>query len=127
MSDTISWSFTVGAASGAGLDMAGALATEAATSATIDLEPAMGAQSSLALQLADVSKLNFLAISCTVLDGAVEVQADGAAVTKLTGPLILFGDGIKLFAGSLATLKVQNKHATEAATLSVLIGRNLDA
>ena len=74
-----------------------------------------------------MSNITFLAISSSISDGTVEVQADGAAPTPLTGPMILYGDAVGLFAGDLTTLKAQNKHATDEAELSVLIGFKLGA
>ena len=127
MAEEISWSFTAGSTSGAGLSSSGALEAEAATSAAVKLDANMGAQADLALQLDTVDKIAFLAISSSIYDGSVEVQATGASATALTGPLILFGGAVKLFATDLSTLKVQNKHATEEAKLSVLIGRKLSA
>ena len=87
----------------------------------------MAAQAELALQLDSVDKIVFLAISSSINDGSVEVQATGADATALTGPMILYGGAVKLFATDLSTLKVQNKHAAEKATLSVLIGHKLSA
>ena len=127
MVETLTWSFTAGSSSGAGLASNGSLAAEAATLASVSLDANMAAAIDLALQLADVDQIAFLAIAASLEDGSVEVQADGANPTVLTGPLILYGEAVKLFAGDLTTLKVQNKHPTEAAELSVLIGRMLSA
>jgi hypothetical protein len=125
MAETLSWSFTAGASSGAGLNSSGSLVAEAATSAVVTLDANMASPTTLTLQLDDVDRIAFLAIASSISDGSVEVQADGADPTPLTGPLILYGAGVKLFAGSLDTLKAQNKHTTGSAQLSMLIGRKL--
>lgn len=125
MPETVSWSISVGASSGAGLASHGALGAEAATFAKVDLDAAMPAATDLALQIADTGGIVFFAVSASRNDGSVTVQGDGAAPTPLTGPLILFGEAVGLFAGDLTALKAQNTHATEAATLTILIGRAL--
>lgn len=127
MAETISWSFTAASSSGAGVASSGARPADGTASASVQLDAAMGAATPLTLQLDDVDRIAFLGIVPSLIDGSVEVQADGAAMTKLTGPLMLFGDAVKLFAGDLTTLKVQNRHGTKAATLSVLIGLKLGA
>ena len=121
----MTWSFTAGSSSGIGLDDAGSMDLEATTAANIQLDAAMNNATGLALQLADVNKVSFLAITASRYDGSVKVKADGAGDTDLDGPLILFGEGVKLFAGDLSTLSVQNAHQTEAVTLSIVIGRKL--
>lgn len=123
--DSVSWSFTVGASSGAGFSSNGKHDVEATTSAVVALEANMNAPTDLSLQLADVEKIAFLAIGSSLADGSVEVKADGADAVAMTGPLILFGKAVKLFAGDLATLSVQNKHATKEAKLTLLIARKL--
>jgi hypothetical protein len=70
----------------------------------------------------DVDKVNFLAISSDLLDGKVLVKADGATATPLTGPLLLPGAAVKLFAEDLTTLTVHNTSLNNSAKLSVLIG-----
>jgi len=127
VAETISWSFTAGASSGAGLSSNGTLEAEAVTAAVVSLEANMSDAADLAMQLEDVDRIAFLAVSASLTDGSVEIQADGANPTPLTGPLLLYGAAVRLFAGDLSTLKVQNKHATDAAELSVLIGSKLSA
>ncbi len=127
MAETLTWSFTVGSSSGAGLSSNGSLEAQATTLASVSLDAAMATATDLALQLDDVDKIAALVIASSLEDGTVEVQADGAAVTPLTGPLILNGAAVKLFAGDLTTLKAQNKHATESAELTVLIASQLEA
>lgn len=125
MSELLSWSLSAGAPSGVGVNQSGSVETEAITTATVDLEAAMAAAKDLALQVDDVTKVDFLIVTCTLNDGKVEVQADGAAATPLTGPLVLFGGAVGLFAGDLDKLSVQNKSPTTAAKLSILIGLQL--
>jgi hypothetical protein len=91
------------------------------------LDANMGSPTNLTLQLDDVDKITFLGIVPSLTDGSVEVQADSAAPTVMTGPMMLFGAAVKLFASDLTTLKAQNKHANKAATLNVLIGLELGA
>ena len=125
MPDSISWSISAGATSGVGLSSNGSINAEAATAASVSLDANMAGQEDLALQIAAVDKVAFFAVDASISDGTVEIQADGATATKLRGPLVLIGDAVGLFASDLSTLKVQNKHATEPATLTVMIGRNL--
>lgn len=121
MSETISWSLTAGGASGSGVNAAGATTGDATVSVSVDLDPA-GPERALTLQVDDVDKVSFLAISSSLLDGKVTVKATGAAATKLTGPILLFGEAVALFASDLTTLTVKNNSADKAAKLSVLIG-----
>jgi hypothetical protein len=127
VAETISWSFTAGASSGAGLSSNGTLESEAVTSAVVALDANMSDPADLTMQLEDVDRIAFLAVSASIADGSIEIRADGADPTPLTGPLLLYGAAVRLFAGDLSTLKVQNKHATDPAKLSVLIGSKLSA
>jgi hypothetical protein len=127
MAETVSWAFTAASSSGAGIASGGSLAADGTTSASVQLDAAMASAAALTLQLDDVDRIAFLGIVPSLTDGSVEVQADGGSATKLTGPLMLFGAAVKLFAGDLTTLKAQNRHATKAATLSVLLGLKLGA
>ena len=54
------------------------------------------------------------------------MKADSATRTKLTGPLILYGEAIKLFAGDLQTISLKNSSATTAADITILMGFKLD-
>lgn len=125
MSQLLSWSFSAGSPGGAGVNASGAVETEAIVTAEIDLDANMGAAQELALQVDDVAKVDFMIVTSTLSDGKVELQADGAAATPVTGPLVLFGGAVELFAGDLTTLSVQNKSPTDAAKLSILIGLKL--
>ncbi|MDP3415497.1 hypothetical protein [Falsiroseomonas sp.] len=127
MAETLSWSVTMASSSGAGVASHGALVADGTSSASVQLDAGMAAAAPLTLQLDNVDRIAFLGLVPSLTDGSVEVQADGAAATKLSGPLMLFGGAVKLFAGDLSTLKAQNRHTTKAATLSVLIGLKLGA
>jgi hypothetical protein len=45
----------------------------------------------------------------------------------MTGPLVLYGDAVKLFGASLATVTVTNDDQSQAADVHVLLGRKLTA
>ena len=121
MSESISWSLTAGGTSGSIIQTKGASAGDAIISVTVELD-AGSAERDLALQVDNVDKVGFLAISSDLQDGSVTVKADGANATELSGPILLFGEGVKLFAGDLTTLTVHNTSAAEGATLTALIG-----
>ena len=119
MSETISWSLTAGGTSGSGINATGATTGDAIVAASVDLD-AGSAERVLTLQVDDVSKVAFLAISSDLLDGKVTVKATGSA-TELTGPILLFGDAVALFANDLTILTVHNTSPDKAAKLTVLI------
>ncbi|MEM8796311.1 MAG: hypothetical protein AAGE61_12150 [Pseudomonadota bacterium] len=121
MPESISWSLNAGGTSGNAIQAAGTTSGEAIVSVSVDLD-AGSAERALTLQVDDVSKVTFLAISSTLLDGKVTVKADGANAIALTGPILLFGAGVQLFASDLTTLTVHNTSATDPAALSVLVG-----
>ncbi len=120
MSETISWSLTAGGRSGSGINATGAIVGDAIVSASVDLA-AGSDERAVTLQVDDVSKIAFLSITSSLLDGKVTVKATGGA-TELTGPILLFGKAVELFANDLTTLTVHNTSADKAAKLSVLIG-----
>ncbi|MEM9305175.1 MAG: hypothetical protein AAGE01_23900 [Pseudomonadota bacterium] len=124
MSESITWSLTAGGTSGSGIQASGQTQGDALVSVSIDLD-AGSASRDLALQVEDVSKVGFLAIASDLQDGKVTVKADGANATALTGPILLFGNAVGLFAGDLTTLTVHNTSADKAASLTVLIGLNV--
>jgi hypothetical protein len=124
MTEPVSWSLTAGGASGAGVNAAGQTAGDATVSASLTLE-AQTDPRDLALQIDDVAKVTFLAISSTLTDGSVGVRAGPGDFTALTGPILLFGGAVGLFAADLSTLTVQNTSATDTADLTVLIGLTL--
>lgn len=121
MSESISWSLTAGGTSGSTIQTQGVSNGDGIVSVTVELD-AGSAERDLTLQVDDVGKVGFLAISSNLQDGMVTVKADGANATALSGPILLFGAGITLFAGDLSTLTVHNTSAVDAATLTVLIG-----
>ncbi len=123
MAETISWSLTAGGATGAGINTAGSTTGEATVSVSVDLDAQ--AERPLALQVDDVDKVAFLAISSDIIDGTITVKATGANATPLTGPILLFGEAVKLFASDLTTLTVKNDTADKTAKLSVLVGLTL--
>jgi hypothetical protein len=122
MQQSLSWSFNAGTTGGHGVNAGGALAVDAVFSASIVLDANMAQMKDVALQIDDVDKLNLLVISSSLNDGKVELKADGSAVTMITGPLVLFGNAAKLFAGDLEKISLQNKSADKTADISILIG-----
>jgi hypothetical protein len=121
----MSWSFNAGAPTGVGVNASGSASVDAITTAGVTLEANMPAAEDLALQFDDVGKVDFLVLTSSLTSGEVEVKADGAAVTKLTGPLVLFGNAVKLFAGNLGKVSVQNKSADKKAEIAILVGLSL--
>jgi hypothetical protein len=124
MTENVAWSVNAGSPGGS-IDASGSLALDAVTTVSV----AIDAQSNeaLDLQLADISKLSFLAITASAYDGTVKVAASGAGATEvaLTGPLILFGASIGLLGSSLATLTLTNDAAASVAEVHILIGSKL--
>jgi hypothetical protein len=125
MPQKFSWSFSGGTPSGAGANNGGSVEVDAITSAGVTLAKA-SADRALALQIDDVEKLEFFILTSSLNDGSVDVKADTATRTKITGPLILYGEAIKLFAGDLQTLTLKNASATDAADITILMGFKLD-
>lgn len=121
MPETISWSLTAGGPSGTGINAAGATIGDATVSVSIALEAQSG-ERALTLQVDDVDKATFMAISSDLTTGDVTVKATGGDATKVTGPMLMFGDAVKLFASDLTTLTVENTSADKPANLNVLIG-----
>lgn len=126
MPQKFSWSFSGGSPSGAGVNNGGSLEIDAITSAGVTLVKNMGADRDLALQIDDVEKLAFFIMTSSLNDGSVDVKTDSATRTKLTGPLILYGEAIKLFAEDLQTISLKNSSATDAADITILMGFKLD-
>lgn len=121
MSETITWSLTAGGTSGSAIQTKGASTGDGIVSVSVDLDVGSAARD-LALQVDTVDNVDFLAISSDLLDGSVTVKADGANASALRGPILLFGDAVKLFAGDLTTLTVHNTSAAKPAKVTVLIG-----
>lgn len=121
MSETIVWSFTAGGTSGSAIQSKGSSVGDGIVSVSVDLEAGSAARD-LVLQVDTVDNVAFLAVSSSLADGKVTIKADGATATALTGPILLFGAGVKLFAGDLTTLTVHNTSAVTAAKVTILIG-----
>lgn len=125
MSERISWALSLDASSGARVTGREVVDVEATTLATIDLDPAMAAAEDFNLQIANTDGVVVFAIMSSLLDGTVSVRATLADATPLTGPLVLYGEAVTMFASDLSTLRVQNEHPTETAQIKVMIGRAL--
>jgi hypothetical protein len=125
MPQNFSWSFTGGAPSGVGVNNSGAIDVDAITSAGVTLVKAMGADRDLDLQIDDVAKVAFFVLTSSLNDGSVEVKADTATRTKLTGPIVLYGEAVKLFAGDLDKISLRNTSTTDAAEIEILMGLKL--
>ncbi len=120
MSEAISWSLSAGGPTGAGVSSAGQTIGDATISLSKELD--IGEGKDLSLQVDDVDKVTFLAIDCDLLDGDVTVKATSADTTALTGPILLYGEAVKLFASDLTTLSVKNNSTEKKANLTALIG-----
>jgi hypothetical protein len=126
MPQTYSWSYSGGSPVGAGVNIAGKLEADAIVSAGVQLPKNMAADRELALQIDDVDKLAFLVVASSLYDGSVDVKADTVTRTKLTGPLILHGAAVKLFAANLDKVSLKNSSVAEAADIQILMGLELD-
>ena len=127
MPSRISWSSSVASDGGARVSGRGNIVIDTATTVTATLDPAMVTAEALDLQVADPSGVAVLAIFSDIMDGSVTVEATLGSATALTGPLVLFGAAVTMFASDLTTLNVQNNHATDEATVEILIGRTVGA
>lgn len=125
MSEVISWSVAAGSASSSGVNSAGSTEGDATISVSLTLDADAASARDLSLQVDDVSKVTFLAITSSLNDGSVEVKGTGANAIPLTGPILLFGAAVPLFSTDLTTLSVQNKSPDKEADLSILIGLTL--
>jgi hypothetical protein len=121
MAEKITWSLTAGGSSGSAIQAKGESQGDGIVSVSVDLDAGSAARG-LALQVETVGNVGFLAISSDLLDGSVTVKADGANASALNGPILLFGDAVKLFAGDLTTMPVHNTSSVKPATVRVLIG-----
>ena len=123
MPDTIAWSFNASSSAGGGSKASGKTSVDATLAVVKTLNKNMGAPIVLGLQLETAAKIAFLAATSTLNDGKVTIKADGDTVA-MTGPLVLHGNALALFAGDLSSLTVRNQ-GSEAADLSILIGYNV--
>lgn len=123
MPDSISWNFNAAASAGGAVKSSGKTNADAVLvlRKTIDA----GAEDEIALQLETAEKISFLSLTSSVNTGEIEVKAGGDAV-KVTGPLVLYGDAVKLFSADLGTLEVKSA-AAGPAELSILIGLDVSA
>ncbi|MGB3847729.1 MAG: hypothetical protein WA940_17805 [Sphingopyxis sp.] len=119
------WSFGGNSSAGVGINAGGELDVDAITTAEVQLVKGMTADRELALQIDDVDQLAFFVLTSSLTDGSVEVKTDTATRTRLTGPIILFGAAIKLFAGSLETITLKNLSTTTPADIRILVGSKL--
>jgi hypothetical protein len=124
MAQKFFWSFGGNSQAGVGIADGSSLEVDAITTADVQLAKNSGDRD-LALQIGDVDKLAFFILTSSLTDGSVEVKADTATRTKLTGPIILFGAAIKLFAGSLDTITLKNSSTADAADIRILMGSKL--
>ncbi|HEV7322648.1 MAG TPA: hypothetical protein VGO04_28945 [Ensifer sp.] len=121
MSETITWSLTAAGKSGSAIQAKGASIGDGIVSVSVDLDAGSAARD-LALQVDKVDNVAFLTISSDLLDGSVTVKADRPNASALSGPILLFGEAVKLFADDLTTLTVHNTSAGKPAKVTVLIG-----
>lgn len=126
MAQKLFWSFGGNSSGGAGIDSGGAMDVDAITIAEVQLVKNMTADRELALQIGDVGKLALLVLTSSLNDGSVEIETDTGTRTKLTGPIILFGAAIKLFAGSLDKISLKNLSTSDAADIRILMGSKLN-
>ena len=124
MAEAISWALNISGTAGSPIQSTGQSSGEGIVSISVDLD-ASSAERTLDVQVDDMDRVAFLALSSSLTDGKVTVQADGPDPIALTGPILLVGAAAKLFAGDLSTLKVHNTSAADASTVKVLIGLTL--
>jgi hypothetical protein len=124
MPDSISWSFNAAAASGATGRASGKTDVDAVMTATKSVMKSTPLV--LDLQADASSKIVFLCISSSSPESTVKVGTGASAKqVTLTGPLILYGDGIKLFSDDLSAVSVTGPATgatTAAADISILLG-----
>ncbi|MFZ7090738.1 hypothetical protein [Primorskyibacter sp. 2E233] len=123
MPESIAWSLSAGGSSGSGISAAGTLLVDASMSVSRSFDAA-GAETDVELMIDKVDNVSFLAISSDLNDGKVTVQGTGDK-RALTGPIVLFGEAVKLFATDLSVVKVQNTSPDKAAHLTILVGLNI--
>jgi hypothetical protein len=124
MSEIIAWSFNAGTPSGS-IDNSGSFKSDAVASASITIDAATN--KTLDLQLADLTKVSFVAVKSSLYTSKVKIKAAGTGATEfvLTGPVILFGAAVALLGPSLDSLIVKNEDTTKSADIEILIAYNL--
>jgi hypothetical protein len=125
MPDSISWSFNAVSSSGGTAKSTGKTDADATLSATKKVKKTNGNEA-LKFQLDTASSIAFLAVTSTFYHANLTIKASGAGATEvpLTGPFVLHGGALALFAADLTTLTVKNTSSTDAE-VTVLIGLNL--
>ena len=130
MPESLAWSLSAGAVGGS-IGDSGKLDVEATTAASVTVDAAVDTNTptarELTFQLADVANIALLVVKASNYSGQVTLQAAGqdAPEVDMTGPLVLFGDGVTLFGDSLATLTITNADDTAAVDVEILLGRKL--
>ncbi|MFN9630906.1 MAG: hypothetical protein ACK59A_11865 [Cyanobacteriota bacterium] len=124
MPESITWSLAASGTPGPTIQATGKTPGDGFISISLEVEKSSG-PTDHNLQVDNVDKVNFLLISSDLLDGKISVKADRTDATPLTGPLLLVGAAVKLFANNLTTLTVTNSSTEKKATLFVLIGLTL--
>jgi hypothetical protein len=124
MSEVIAWSFNAGTPSGS-IDNSGSFSSDAVVAASVTLDAA--GTKALDLQMADLTKVKFVAVKSSLYNGKVTIKASGTGATEiaLTGPVVLFGAAVALLGPSLDTLTVKNTDAGTSADIEILIACNL--
>ena len=117
-----SWNLNLVTTSGIAIGSGGSTDSNAATSIPLVLEPETDI--TLALQLADTTKIDVFCIVSSTYDGSIEITTDGNTF-KLSGPLLLYGQLVGHFSSDLSSLTIENKSTTETANLKILISRDL--
>jgi hypothetical protein len=125
MPDSISWSFNAAASSGGTSKASGKTAVDAVMVANRTIKKGAAAEE-LALQLETAAKVALLAITSSSREVTVKVGSGaGAKTVTLTGPLVLHGDAVKLFADDLGKITVSAPTNDASADVSILVGINL--
>jgi hypothetical protein len=138
MAEKMSWSMSASSL-GASVNDTGAIEIDAATRASVTVTA--GTPESLNLNLPEIAKLRFLAITSSLYDEKVAVSvASGAPAGagapagpapstktfKLMGPLVLCGDSIvQLLGPTLAFVTLTNSDPNKAASIEILVGHQL--
>lgn len=125
MPDLISWSFNATASAGGMSKGSGKVEVDAVLVANRTIKKGAAAEE-LALQLEAAAKVVFLSITSTSAEVTVKVGTGaGAKTVTLSGPLILYGDGVNLFASDLGKVTLSAPTSDATADVSILIGMKL--
>jgi hypothetical protein len=125
MPDSISWSFNAAGSSGGASKASGKSSVDAVMVANRTIKKGAAAEE-LALQLESAAKVALLAITSSSREVTVKVGTGaGAKTVTLTGPLVLHGDAVKLFADDLGKVTLSAPTSDASADVSILIGFNL--